>query len=109
MGAKPTALSKVTEKRRFEKGVYQKKIELARKNRRIAVEKKKKIKQIRQNFGLDLWGEHGNKYFFHHILIYYTIGIKHNGTTPGSITKPHIENITQTLIYLHIAFFCYNE
>lgn len=59
VGAKPTALSKVTEKRRFERGVYQKKIELARKNRRIAVEKKRKVKQTRQNFNLDLWDEHG--------------------------------------------------
>ncbi|KAJ0172404.1 hypothetical protein K1T71_012377 [Dendrolimus kikuchii] len=56
IGSKPTALSKLTEKRRFEKGVYQKKIELARKNRRIALDKKRKNKQIKQNFGLDLWG-----------------------------------------------------
>lgn len=59
VGAKPTALSKVTEKRRFEKGVYQKKIELARKKRRLAVEKNRKVKQSRQNFHLDLWGEQG--------------------------------------------------
>ncbi|XP_026332248.1 ribosome biogenesis protein NOP53 [Hyposmocoma kahamanoa] len=57
VGAKPTALSKVTEKRRFEKGAYQKKIELARKNRWLAVEKNRKVKQSRQNFHIDLWGE----------------------------------------------------
>lgn len=57
VGTKATALSKVTDKRRFEKGVYQKKVEVARKNRRIAIEKKRKVKQTRQTFNLDLWGE----------------------------------------------------
>ncbi|KAG6446166.1 hypothetical protein O3G_MSEX004275 [Manduca sexta] len=57
VGSKPTALSKLTEKRRLEKGVYQKKIEDARKNRRLAVQKKRKAKQIRQTFDLDLWGK----------------------------------------------------
>lgn len=64
VGAKPTALSKLTEKRQFEKGVYQKKIELARKNRRIAVEKNRKVKQTRHDFHLDLWGEHGDYFFY---------------------------------------------
>ncbi|KAJ2954593.1 hypothetical protein O0L34_g2888 [Tuta absoluta] len=56
VGAKPTALSKLTEKKRFEKGVFQKKVEVARKNRKAALEKKRKTKQIRQTFGMDLWG-----------------------------------------------------
>lgn len=59
VGAKPTALSKIKEKRQLEKGVFQKKIELARKNRRLAVEKKKKVKQAKQNFHRDLWSEQG--------------------------------------------------
>lgn len=63
VGAKLTALSKVTDKRRFEKGVYQKKIELARKNRQIAVEKNRKVKKTRKNFQVDLWGQHGNYNF----------------------------------------------
>ncbi|XP_072933609.1 ribosome biogenesis protein NOP53 [Epargyreus clarus] len=57
IGSKPTALSKVTDKRRLEKGSLQKKVELARKNRKIALDKKRKVKQIRQTFDKNLWGE----------------------------------------------------
>ncbi|XP_049885845.1 ribosome biogenesis protein NOP53 [Pectinophora gossypiella] len=56
VGSKRTALSKLTNKRRFEKGVLQKKVEVAQKNRKLAIEKKRKAKQTRQNFNLDLWG-----------------------------------------------------
>ncbi|XP_053615219.1 ribosome biogenesis protein NOP53 [Plodia interpunctella] len=57
VGFKPTALSKVTEQRRLKRGYYEKKAVEARKNRKIALEKKRKIKQIKENFDLDLWGE----------------------------------------------------
>ncbi|KAL4717387.1 hypothetical protein ACJJTC_017274 [Scirpophaga incertulas] len=56
VGFKPTALSKITEKRRAQKGILEKKVEIARKNRKIALSKKKKLKQIRNTFDTDLWG-----------------------------------------------------
>ncbi|XP_063380723.1 ribosome biogenesis protein NOP53 [Cydia fagiglandana] len=56
-GTKPTALSKLKEKRRIEKGIYEKKAELAKKNRKMALNQKRKMKSTRQNFGLDLWGQ----------------------------------------------------
>lgn len=69
VGAKVTALSKVTDKRRLVKGVYQKKVEMARKNRQIALEKKRKVGQTRKNFNLDLWGEHGEHRF--NLFLFY--------------------------------------
>ncbi|KAI8437837.1 hypothetical protein MSG28_012055 [Choristoneura fumiferana] len=56
-GTKPTALSKLTEKRRLEKGSFERKMQLAKKNRKVALNLKKKNKMTRQNFGLDLWGQ----------------------------------------------------
>ncbi|CAG9793530.1 unnamed protein product [Diatraea saccharalis] len=56
IGAKPTALSKITDMKRLKKGVYEKKVAVARKNRKMALDKKKKTKQIRNTFELDLWG-----------------------------------------------------
>ncbi|KAL0819171.1 hypothetical protein ABMA28_008424 [Loxostege sticticalis] len=57
VGSRPTALSKITEKKREEKGKFEKKVEVARKNRKIALDKKRKAKSIRNNFDLDLWGQ----------------------------------------------------
>ena len=57
VGIKPTALSKLAEKRRFEKGILKKKLDDARKNRLLARDKKRKAKQVRHNFNLDLWGK----------------------------------------------------
>ncbi|XP_037868007.1 ribosome biogenesis protein NOP53 isoform X1 [Bombyx mori] len=57
VGSKPTAFSKLTDKRKYEKGIYQKKIEDARRNRKMALQKKRRAKQVRQNFNLDLWGK----------------------------------------------------
>ncbi|XP_013186088.1 ribosome biogenesis protein NOP53 [Amyelois transitella] len=57
VGFKPTALSKVTEKRRLKRGIYEKKAVDARTNRKIALDKKKKNKKTKENFNLDLWGE----------------------------------------------------
>ncbi|XP_063832225.1 ribosome biogenesis protein NOP53 [Ostrinia nubilalis] len=57
VGSKPTALSKINEKKRVETGKFQKKVEVARKNRKIALDKKRKTKAIRNTFDLDLWGQ----------------------------------------------------
>lgn len=57
VGSKPTALSKLTEKRRFEKGILKKKLDDAKKNRSLARIKKRKAKQVGQKFDLDLWGK----------------------------------------------------
>ncbi|XP_013165859.1 PREDICTED: uncharacterized protein CG1785 [Papilio xuthus] len=57
VGTKPTALSKLSLKKQFEKGAYLKKVELARKNRRIVRDKKRRIKQIRNTFDKNIWGE----------------------------------------------------
>ncbi|KOB77383.1 Uncharacterized protein OBRU01_03381 [Operophtera brumata] len=46
VGFKPTSLSKLTDKRRLEKGVYQRKVEQGRTNRKIARDKKRANKQI---------------------------------------------------------------
>ncbi|XP_038207211.1 ribosome biogenesis protein NOP53 [Zerene cesonia] len=54
-GSKPSDLSKLTTKRKIEKGVLQKQIELTKKNIRIAREKKRKSKVIRQTFDKNLW------------------------------------------------------
>ncbi|CAK1545780.1 unnamed protein product [Leptosia nina] len=56
VGSRPTALSKLTAKRKSEKGVLQKKIEGARKNRKIARQEKKKSKAVLKNFDKNLWG-----------------------------------------------------
>ncbi|GBP28911.1 Ribosome biogenesis protein NOP53 [Eumeta japonica] len=57
VGSKPTALSKISHKKKLEKGIYEKKIMMNKKNRKIALERKKKSKQKTQNFNLDLWGQ----------------------------------------------------
>ncbi|CAG4990806.1 unnamed protein product [Parnassius apollo] len=57
VGTKPTALSKLTQKRRFEKGAYVKKVELVRKNKKIALAKKRKAKEIEKTFKKNLWGD----------------------------------------------------
>ncbi|RVE53431.1 hypothetical protein evm_002001 [Chilo suppressalis] len=56
-GTKPTALSKITEIKRLKKGVYEKKVEVARKNRKIALNKKRRAKQNSNTFDVDLWGK----------------------------------------------------
>uniref|UniRef100_A0A2A4K625 Ribosome biogenesis protein NOP53 n=1 Tax=Heliothis virescens TaxID=7102 RepID=A0A2A4K625_HELVI len=56
IGSKPSALSKLKEKRLAKKGVFEKKLVEAKKNRKLAIDKKRKAKQVRQNFNLDLWG-----------------------------------------------------
>lgn len=55
IGTKPTALSKLTEQRKTKKKMYEKKLEEAKKNRKIAIDKKRRAKKVRQNFDLDLW------------------------------------------------------
>nr|XP_049693474.1 ribosome biogenesis protein NOP53 [Helicoverpa armigera] len=57
IGSKPSALSKLREKRLAKKGVFEKKLAEAKKNRKLAIDKKRKAKQVRQNFNLDLWGK----------------------------------------------------
>lgn len=57
IGSKPTALSKITEKKRLEKGKFEKKVEIARKNRKIALDKKRRAKSVRNTYELDLWGQ----------------------------------------------------
>ncbi|CAH2054962.1 unnamed protein product, partial [Iphiclides podalirius] len=56
VGTKPTALSKLSQKRRINKGVHVKKVELVRKNRKIALDKKRKMKEIQNTFEKNLWG-----------------------------------------------------
>ncbi|XP_041983306.1 ribosome biogenesis protein NOP53 [Aricia agestis] len=56
-GTKPTALSKVSDKRKYEKGTLAKRVELIKKNKKIAYEKKKKSKSVRQTFDKNLWGD----------------------------------------------------
>lgn len=56
-GSKPTALSKLSLKKKIEKGTLQKKIELVKKNKKIARERKKKSKNARQTFDKNLWGQ----------------------------------------------------
>ncbi|XP_059058765.1 ribosome biogenesis protein NOP53 [Achroia grisella] len=55
VGFKPTALSKITEKRRLTKGTYQKKVQEAKRNRKLELQKKKKMKKARETFKLNLW------------------------------------------------------
>lgn len=57
-GTRPTALSKITDQRRTKKGVYGKKLDQAKKNRKIAIEKRRKTKQVK-TFNADLWGGEG--------------------------------------------------
>ncbi|KAJ8711568.1 hypothetical protein PYW08_008522 [Mythimna loreyi] len=57
VGSKPSALSKLKEKRLAQKGVFEKKLAEAKKNRKLALDKKRKAKQVRQTFGMDLWGK----------------------------------------------------
>lgn len=57
IGFKPTALSKLKQKKLEEKGVFEKKLQEAKKNRQLARDKKRKAKQVRQNFSKDLWGQ----------------------------------------------------
>lgn len=56
VGFKPTALSKISEKRRFAKGIYEKKLQEVKKNRKMELQKKKKMKKARETFKLNLWG-----------------------------------------------------
>ncbi|XP_045525496.1 ribosome biogenesis protein NOP53 [Pieris brassicae] len=56
-GTKPTALSKLTLKRKIENGSLQKKIELVKKNMKISRERKKKSKVVRETFDKNLWGQ----------------------------------------------------
>ncbi|CAH0677541.1 unnamed protein product [Spodoptera exigua] len=57
IGFKPTALSKLKQKKLAEKGVFERKLQEAKKNRKLARDKKRKAKQVRQNFNKDLWGQ----------------------------------------------------
>ncbi|XP_023935209.2 ribosome biogenesis protein NOP53 [Bicyclus anynana] len=54
-GTKSTDLSKLSEKRQLEKGTLQKKLELMKKNKKLAVVKRKKGQTNRQRYDKDIW------------------------------------------------------
>ncbi|XP_050681785.1 ribosome biogenesis protein NOP53 [Leptidea sinapis] len=56
VGSKPTDLSKLTTKRHIEKGTILKRLQLAKKDKRQAIQKKKKAKNVRQTYNKNLWG-----------------------------------------------------
>ncbi|CAG9567766.1 unnamed protein product [Danaus chrysippus] len=55
VGSKPSDLSKLTEKRQLSKGVLSRKLEQTKVNRKLAIQKKKKSKTVRQSFDKNIW------------------------------------------------------
>ncbi|XP_045778941.1 ribosome biogenesis protein NOP53 [Maniola jurtina] len=57
VGTKPTDLSKLSVKRQLAKGTLQKKLELVKKDKRLAKQKRKKAQTVRQTYDKNIWGE----------------------------------------------------
>ncbi|XP_034835850.1 ribosome biogenesis protein NOP53 [Maniola hyperantus] len=55
VGTKPTDLSKLSVKRQLAKGILQKKLELMKKDKRCAREKRKKAQTVRQTYDKNIW------------------------------------------------------
>uniref|UniRef100_S4PG29 Ribosome biogenesis protein NOP53 n=1 Tax=Pararge aegeria TaxID=116150 RepID=S4PG29_9NEOP len=55
VGSRATDLSKLSEKRQLAKGILQRKLELMKKDKKLAVEKRKKAQSVRETYDKNIW------------------------------------------------------